>query len=85
MTPKEAAAIENERMRQNCPLKSTIDLRARVYDTLRTRGAWTVSDLAKRMRLKEGAAYQVLTELRRDGYLSVRQLHDELVYEHRKL
>ena len=82
---QEVAAIENERMRQNCPPRSTVDLRARAYDALKTRDAWTIADLAKRMHWKEGAAYQVLTELRRDGYLTVRQLHAELVFEHRDL
>lgn len=85
LTMKEVAAIENERMRQGCSLKNKVDLRARAYDMVKTRAAWTVSDLARRMRLKEGAAYQVLKELKRDGYLSCRPLHDELVYEHRDL
>lgn len=61
------------------------ELWVKAYNTVKTREAWTVSDLAKRMCLKEGAAYQILTELRRDGYLTVRQLHAELVFEHRKL
>ena len=81
----EVAAKENEAMWQGSSPVDKVDLRARVYDTLRTRDAWTISDVAKRMRLKEGAAYQVLTELKRDGYLTVRQLHDELVYEHKDL
>tara|TARA_R110000796_G_scaffold80064_1_gene177323 strand:+ start:108 stop:362 length:255 start_codon:yes stop_codon:yes gene_type:complete len=84
MTPKEMAAIENERMRQGSMLKNKVDLRARVYDTLKTREAWTVADLAYRMRLKQGAAHQVLKELKRDGYLTCRTLHDEFVFEHRE-
>ena len=94
MTPKQMAALENERMRLNLDpnqairgrgYKSNIDLRAVVFDVLKTREAWTVSDLARRMRLKEGAAHQVLKELKRDGYLTCRKLHDEFVFEHNKL
>ena len=71
MTPKQMAAIENEHMRLNLQpnsvingrgYKGKVDLRAVVFDVLRTREAWTVSDLAKRMRLKEGAAHQMLKE-----------------------
>ncbi len=94
MTPKQLASIENEHMRLNLQPNSAIngrnyrnkvDLRAVVFDVLKTREAWTVSDLAKRMKLKEGAAHQMLKELKRDGYLTCRTLHDEFVFEHRKI
>ena len=60
MTPKQMAAIENERMLFNLDpnqairgrgYKSKVDLRALVFDVLRTREAWTVNDLAKRVSL----------------------------------
>ena len=79
MTPKQLASIENEHMRLNLQpnsaingrnYKNKVDLRAVVFDVLKTREAWTVSDLAKRMKLKEGAAHQMLKELKRDGYLT---------------
>ncbi len=94
MTPKQLASIENEHMRLNLQpnsaingrnYKNKVDLRAVVFDVLKTREAWTVSDLAKRMKLKEGAAHQMLKELKRDGYLTCRTLHDEFVFEHRKI
>ena len=94
MTPKQMAAIENEHMRLNLQpnsvingrgYKGKVDLRAVVFDVLRTREAWTVSDLAKRMRLKEGAAHQMLKELKRDGYLTCRTVHKESVFEHKKI
>ncbi len=73
MTPKEMAAVENERMLFNLDpnqairgrgYKSKIDLRALVFDVLRTREAWTVNDLAKRVSLKYEAAHQILKELK---------------------
>jgi len=94
MTPKQMAAIENEHMRLNLQpnsaingrnYKGKVDLRAVVFDVLKTREAWTVSDLARRMKLKEGAAHQMLKELKRDGYLTCRTLHDEFVFEHKKI
>ena len=93
-TMKELAAVENERMLlqlqpnqavQGRGYNSKVDLRAMAFDILKTREAWTVGDLSKRMRLKQGAAYQLLTELKRDGYLTCRQIHEELVFEHRSL
>jgi|TARA_B110000483_G_scaffold28793_1_gene34902 DNA-binding IclR family transcriptional regulator len=94
MTPKQMAAIENERMLFNLDpnqairgrgYKSKVDLRALVFDVLRTREAWTVDDLAKRVSLKRETAHQLLKELKRDGYLTCRKLHDEFVFEHNKL
>ena len=95
MTPKQMAAIENERMRLNLQpnsaingrgYKGKVDLRAVVFDVLKTREAWTVSDLARSMRLKEGAAQQMLRELKRDGYLTCRKANGiEVIFEHKKI
>ena len=56
-----------------------------MFDVLRTREAWKVNDLARRVNLKRGTAHQILKELKRDGYLTCRKLHDEFVFEHNKL
>ena len=95
MTPKQMAAIENERMRLNLQpnsaingrgYKGKVDLRAVVFDVLKTREAWTVSDLARRMRLKEGAAQQMLRELKRDGYLTCRKANGiKVIFENKKI
>tara|TARA_R110000772_G_scaffold33865_7_gene82373 strand:+ start:1789 stop:2058 length:270 start_codon:yes stop_codon:yes gene_type:complete len=83
-TMEEMAAIENERMLQNAPLRDKVDLRARAYDVIKTRDAWTLAEMAKGMRVKEGAAQQALKELEFDGYVTCKPINDKLVYKFRK-
>lgn len=83
-TMEEMAAIENERMLQNAPLRDKVDLRARAYDVIKTRDAWPLAEMAKGMRVKEGAAQQALKELEFDGYVTCKHINDKLVYKFRK-
>ena len=58
-----------------------IDLMAVAYDAVKTREAWTVKDLARKMRIKENAAQQLLRNLVKEGHLESRFLYGEAVYE----
>ena len=58
-----------------------IDLMAVAFDAVKTREAWTIKDLARKMRIKDDAAQQLLRDLVKEGHLESRALHGEAVYE----
>jgi len=87
---KEAARIENLRMQLVAQPSqaivgrnygANIDLIAIAFDTVKTRDAWTVQDLRKKMKVKEEVANQLLRGLTKEGILLSRQLHGEIIYE----
>ena len=58
-----------------------IDLMAVAFDAVKTREAWTVKDLARKMRIKEDASQQLLRNLVKEKHLESRVLHGEAIYE----
>tara|TARA_R110000796_G_scaffold42785_1_gene105414 strand:- start:69 stop:422 length:354 start_codon:yes stop_codon:yes gene_type:complete len=58
-----------------------IDFMAVAFDVVKTREAWTIKDLARKMRVKEDVAQQLLRNLVKEGHLESRALHGEAVYE----
>ena len=87
---KELAKVENLRMQLvSQPTQAIIgrnygakvDLMAVAFDAVKTREAWTIKDLARKMRIKEDAAQQLLRDLVKEGHLESRVLHTEAIYE----
>lgn len=58
-----------------------VDLMAIAFDTIKTRDAWTIKDLARKMRVKDDVAQELLRNLVKEGHLKSRPLHGEAVYE----
>jgi len=58
-----------------------VDLMAVAFDTIKTRDAWTIKDLARKMRIKDDVAQELLRSLVKEGHLESRPLHGEAVYE----
>jgi len=58
-----------------------VDLMAVAFDAVKTRDAWTIRDLAKKMHIKDDAAQQLLRGLVKEKHLVSRVLHGEAVYE----
>ena len=58
-----------------------VDLMAIAFDTIKTRDAWTIKDLARKMRVKDDVAQELLRNLAKEGHLESRPLHGEAVYE----
>ena len=87
---KELAKVENLRMQLvSQPTQAIVgrnygakmDLMAVAFDAVKTREAWTIKDLARKMRIKEDAAQQLLRDLVKEGHLESRVLHTEAIYE----
>ena len=87
---KELARVENLRhqlvsksgqaiVKRNYGAK--IDLLEVAFNAVKTKGAWTIKDLAKKMCLKEDAAKRILRSMVKQGYLTSRFLHGEALYE----
>tara|TARA_R100001377_G_scaffold21214_1_gene11221 strand:- start:65 stop:430 length:366 start_codon:yes stop_codon:yes gene_type:complete len=58
-----------------------IDMTAVAFDAVKTRDAWTIKDLQRKMRIKEDAAQTLLRGLVKEGHLTSRVLHGEAIYE----
>jgi len=58
-----------------------VDLMAIAFDTIKTRDAGTIKDLARKMRVKDDVAQELLRDLVKEGHLESRPLHGEAVYE----
>ena len=58
-----------------------VDLMAVAFDAVKTRDAWTIKDLARKMRIKDDVAQELLRSLVKEGHLESRPLHGEAVYE----
>jgi len=58
-----------------------VDLMAVAFDAVKTRDAWTIKDLARKMRVKDDVAQELLRDLVKEGHLESRPLHGEAVYE----
>jgi len=58
-----------------------VDLMAIAFDTVKTREAWTIKDLARKMRVKDDVAQGLLRDLVKEGHIESRALHGEAVYE----
>ena len=87
---KELAKVENLRMQLiSQPTQAIVgrnygakmDLIAVAFDAVKTREAWTIKDLARKMRIKEDAAQQLLRDLVKEKHLESRVLHGEAIYE----
>lgn len=58
-----------------------VDLMAVAFDAVKTRDAWTIKDLARKMQIKDDAAQQLLRSLVKEGHLTSRPMHGEALYE----
>jgi len=58
-----------------------IDLMAVAFDAVKSREAWTAKDLARKMRVKDEVAKELLRGLVKEGHLTSRPMHGEALYE----
>ena len=58
-----------------------VDLMAVAFAAVKTRDAWTIKDLARKMQIKNDAAKLPIRILEQEGHLTSRPMHGEALYE----